>query len=308
VDLDHATRDRLTGLIASDRVVLFMKGERDAPRCGFSATVCRILDHVLPEYSTVDVLSDPSIREGIKAFSSWPTIPQLYVDGVFIGGCEVVREMLAEGGLLAVLGVEAPEEKAPEIEITGAAATALARLAREAEGRVLHLSIDARLRSALFFAPHCEGDLRVESKGVALFVDPLTARRAVGVAIDAVETSGGPAFQIDNPNAAPASREIDVRQLKARLDAGERFELYDVRDPEERAVACLDGSRLLDPEAAALIETLDPDTPLFFYSHHGRRSRAAAEHFAALGFRNAFSVAGGIDVWSREIDPSVPRY
>jgi monothiol glutaredoxin len=308
VDLDHATRDRLTDLIASDRVVLFMKGERDAPRCGFSATVCRILDQVLPEYSTVDVLSDPAIREGIKAFSSWPTIPQLYVDGVFIGGSEVVQEMLAEGELFAALGIEAPEEKAPEIEVTEATAAALARLAREADGLDLHLSIDARFRSALFLAPYCEGNLRVESNGVVLFVDPLTAQRAAGVAIDAVETPGGPTFRIDNPNAAPASREIGVRELKARLDAGERFELYDVRDPEERAVACLDGSRLLDPEAAALIETLDRDTPLVFYSHHGGRSRAAAEHFAALGFRNAFSVTGGIDVWSREIDPSVPRY
>ena len=308
MDLDQATRDRLTDLIASDRVVLFMKGERDAPRCGFSATVCRILDHVVAEYSTVDVLSDPSIREGIKAFSSWPTIPQLYVDGAFIGGCEAVRQMLEEGELFGALGVEAPEEKVPEIEITEAAATALAGLARKADGRVLHLSIDARFRCALFFAPHCEGDLQVESKGVVLFVDPVTAWRAVGVSIDAVETHGGPAFRIDNPNAAPASREIDVLELKARLDAGERFELYDVRDPEERAVACLEGSQLLDPEAAALIETLDRDTPLVFYSHHGRRSRAAAEHFAALGFRNACSVAGGLDVWSREIDPSVPRY
>jgi monothiol glutaredoxin len=308
VDLDQATRDRLADLIASDRVVLFMKGARDAPQCGFSAAVCRILDHVLPEYSTVDVLSDPSIREGIKALSSWPTIPQLYVDGVFVGGCDVVREMFAEGELFASLGIEAPDTKAPEIEITEAAAAALARFAEEADGRDLHLSIDARFRNGLFFGPTGAGELRVESNGVALLVDPLTAGRAAGVVIDAVETPAGPGFRIDNPNAAPAFREIGVRELKARLDAGKRFEFYDVRNPEERAEACLDGSRLLDPEAAALIESLDQDTPLVFYSHHGGRGRAAAEHFTALGFRSVFSVAGGIDAWSREIDPSVPRY
>jgi monothiol glutaredoxin len=308
MDLDQATRDRLADLIVSDRVVLFMKGGRDAPRCGFSATVCRILDHLLPEYGTVDVLSDPEIHEGIKAFSSWPTIPQLYVDGAFLGGSDTVREMYEEGELFARLGVEIPDARVPEIEITGTAAEALARLAEEADPRDLHLSVDARLRNALFFAPTSAADLRVESNGVVLFVDPLTARRAAGVRIDAEETPDGPGFQIHNPNTGAALLEIDVQELKARLDAGERFEFYDVRGPEERATACLDGSRLLDPEAAALIATFDRDTPLVFYSHHGERSRAAAEHFAALGFRSARSVAGGIDAWSREIDPSVPLY
>ena len=83
MEIDRATRERLADLIASDRVVLFMKGGRDAPQCGFSAAVCGILDHLLPDYTTVDVLSDPAIRDGIKAFSSWPTVPQLYVDGVY---------------------------------------------------------------------------------------------------------------------------------------------------------------------------------------------------------------------------------
>jgi monothiol glutaredoxin len=308
MDLDQATRERLADLIASDRVVLFMKGGRDAPQCGFSATVCRILDHLLPEYSTVDVLSDPKVREGIKVLSSWPTIPQLYVDGTFVGGSEIVQEMFTEGEIFATLGLEVPDAKAPEIEITEAAAAALARLALEADGRDLHLSIDARFRNGLFFGPTGAADLRVESNSVALFVDRLTARRAGGVIIDAAETPGGPGFQIENPNAAPAFREITIQELKARLDARDRFEFYDVRSPEERAKACFDGSRLLDTEAAALIETLDLDTPLVFYSHHGRRSQAAAEHFAALGFRNAVSVAGGIDAWSQEIDPSVPRY
>jgi monothiol glutaredoxin len=306
MDIDQRTRDRIADLIASDRVVLFMKGGRGAPRCGFSAAVCRILDHLLPEYRAVDVLSDPALREGIKAFSSWPTVPQLYVDGVFVGGSEMVQKMFAEGELFTRLGVEVPKAEIPEIEITEAAAAALGRLAEEAEVRDLHLSIDARLRNGLFFAPNAAGDLRVESNGVALYLDPLTARRAAGVTIDAVDTPGGPGFRIDH--AGPAAGEISVQELKARLDDGERFGFYDVRGPEERAMACFDGCRLLDPEAAAQIETFDRDTPLVFYSHHGGRSRAVAEHFAALGFRSVFNLTGGIDAWTREIDPSVPRY
>jgi monothiol glutaredoxin len=306
MDIDQATRERIADLIASERVVLFMKGGRDAPQGGFSATVCRILDHLLPEYGTVDVLSDPAIREGIKAFSSWPTIPQLYVDGVFVGGSDTVREMFAEGELPARLGVEVLDAEVPEIEITEAAAAALARLAEEAEVRDLRLSIDARFRNGLFFGPTAAGDLRVESNGVVLFVDPLTARRAAGVTIDAVETPDGPGFRIHH--TAPAFGEISVQELKARLDGRERFEFYDVRGPEERAVACFDACRLLDPEAAAQIDTFDRDAHLVFYSHHGERSQAVAEHFASLGFRNVFSLTGGIDAWSREIDPSVPRY
>lgn len=306
MDIDQPTRDRIEDLIASERVVLFMKGTPDAPQCGFSATACRILDHVLPDYRTVDVLSDPAIREGIKAFSSWPTIPQLYVNGAFVGGADTLQRMFANRELLTRLGVEVPDGKAPAIEITDAAATALARLAEAAEVRDLRLSIDARFRNGLFFGPRAARDLRVESNGVVLFVDPLTARRAAGVTIDAVDTPGGPAFRIDRGGAR--AREIGVRELKARLEEGERFEFYDVRRPEERAVACLDASRLLDPVAAARLESFDRDTPLLFYSHLGERSRAVAEHFAALGFRRAFSLVGGIDAWSREIDPSVPRY
>ena len=107
MELDDATRSRIRSLIESDRVVLFMKGHREAPQCGFSATVVRILDQMLPDYSTVDVLSEPAIREGIKAYSSWPTIPQLYVDGEFVGGCDIVVEM-AESGELEKTLTEGP--------------------------------------------------------------------------------------------------------------------------------------------------------------------------------------------------------
>ena len=99
MDLDEGTRKRIADIIASDRVVLFMKGDRHAPQCGFSATVIQILEELVPKYATVDVLSDPEIRNGIKEFSNWPTIPQLYVSGEFLGGCDIVREMYTNGEL-----------------------------------------------------------------------------------------------------------------------------------------------------------------------------------------------------------------
>jgi monothiol glutaredoxin len=97
--LDPKTRQRIDDLVKKHRVVLFMKGDRSFPQCGFSATVVQILDSLIPDYETVDVLRDPAIREGVKVYSSWPTIPQLYIDGEFQGGCDIVREMYASGEL-----------------------------------------------------------------------------------------------------------------------------------------------------------------------------------------------------------------
>ena len=99
MNLDPATRKRLDALVTEHPVTLFLKGDRQAPRCGFSATVVEILDSLLTDYHTVDVLQDPEIREGIKVYSSWPTIPQLYVQGEFVGGCDIIREMFETGEL-----------------------------------------------------------------------------------------------------------------------------------------------------------------------------------------------------------------
>jgi monothiol glutaredoxin len=85
--------DRIKADIASNDVVLYMKGTPAMPQCGFSATVVHILDHVGVKYKGVNVLADPEIRQGIKDFSNWPTIPQLYVKGEFVGGCDIVKEM-----------------------------------------------------------------------------------------------------------------------------------------------------------------------------------------------------------------------
>jgi monothiol glutaredoxin len=96
---DDATHKRIQSLIDSDKVVLFMKGSRRMPQCGFSAQVVQILDTLVPDYTTVDVLQDPEVRQGIKDFSSWPTIPQLYVAGEFVGGCDIVTELYRSGEL-----------------------------------------------------------------------------------------------------------------------------------------------------------------------------------------------------------------
>jgi len=108
--LDDATRERIQTEVNGSDVFLFMKGTPVFPQCGFSAAVIQVLTHLGIKFSTLNVLEDPSIRDGIKAFSDWPTIPQLYVKGEFVGGCDIIREMYETGelaGLLEQKGVAA---------------------------------------------------------------------------------------------------------------------------------------------------------------------------------------------------------
>ena len=102
--MDEAIRQQIEEAIKSNEVVLFMKGTPEAPRCGFSATVAGILDELVGDYKTVDVLADNLIREGIKQYSDWPTIPQLYVKGEFVGGSDIMMEMFESGELQELLG------------------------------------------------------------------------------------------------------------------------------------------------------------------------------------------------------------
>ena len=96
---EQAVQDFIRKTVANNDVVLFMKGTKSFPQCGFSNQVAQILAHMGVDYKDVNVLEDMSIREGIKRFSDWPTIPQLYVKGEFVGGCDIVREMFQQGEL-----------------------------------------------------------------------------------------------------------------------------------------------------------------------------------------------------------------
>jgi len=97
--VDSAVSQRIQQDIGDNDVVLFMKGTPVFPQCGFSAAVVQILTHMGVKFKGIDVLTDPSLRQGVKDFSNWPTIPQLYVKGEFLGGCDIVREMFETGEL-----------------------------------------------------------------------------------------------------------------------------------------------------------------------------------------------------------------
>ncbi len=100
---ENPIAERITQDISANDVVLYMKGSPVFPQCGFSAAVVQILTMLEVKFKGIDVLTDPSLRDGIKQFSEWPTIPQLYVKGEFVGGCDIVREMYEAGELAALL-------------------------------------------------------------------------------------------------------------------------------------------------------------------------------------------------------------
>ena len=108
--MDITVHDRIRQQVTDNPVVLFMKGTPVFPQCGFSATVVQILTELGVKFRGVDVLKDPEIRQGIKEFSNWPTIPQLYVKGEFVGGCDIIREMFETGELQQMF-----EEKGVEV-------------------------------------------------------------------------------------------------------------------------------------------------------------------------------------------------
>jgi len=97
--MTNPAHERIQKEVESNEVVLFMKGTPLFPQCGFSATVVDVLERTGVDFTSHDVLQDPEIRQGIKEFSNWPTIPQLYVKGEFVGGCDIIREMYASGEL-----------------------------------------------------------------------------------------------------------------------------------------------------------------------------------------------------------------
>jgi monothiol glutaredoxin len=106
-------RDQITQEINENTVVLFMKGTPEFPQCGFSGQVVQILDYLGAPFKGVNVLADAEIRQGIKDYANWPTIPQLYVSGEFVGGCDIVREMFQSGELAAHLAEAGVELKQP---------------------------------------------------------------------------------------------------------------------------------------------------------------------------------------------------
>ena len=310
MSLDPTLQTRIETLLRDNRVVLFMKGQPQAPQCGFSAKAAGALDALDVEYAHVDVLSDPEIREGIKVYGQWPTIPQLYIGGELVGGSDIISQMAASGELNAALGLPPPDRTPPEITITPAAAKMLREsvAGASAQGQfAVSLEIDRRYTAKLALAPLDTNAIAAEVDGVRAQFDLASARRADGLRIDWVDDARGKGLFIENPNAPPKVQALSPDEAARRVAAGELL-LVDVRPADERTLGPAPVPvRTLDDNGLAELEALPKDTAIAFLCPHGTRSAQAAEHFRQRGFRDLHNVVGGTEAWS-DVDPSVPRY
>ena len=199
--------------------------------------------------------------------------------------------------------------RTPVIRLSDSARRALQEAAVDAGGDPLRIQINDRFEYDLFFGSRAEDDLDVDCGGITILLDPTSVQRADGLSIDFVSGPDGAGFTIENPNEPPRVRQISATELKAMMNRGLSFELVDVRTEDERAIAKIEGSRLLNEEGHDYLLNLDRNTTIVFHCHHGIRSQSAAEYFLReKGFRNLYNLRGGIDAWSQLVDPSVPRY
>jgi monothiol glutaredoxin len=308
MSLEPEVRQVIDELLADNRVILFMKGNRTQPQCGFSAKAVAALDMLVPDYATIDVLQHPEIREGIKAYGNWPTIPQLYVAGELLGGSDIITGMFESGELADALGVAIPAADGVRVEITPAAAAIMEAALRDHPGTAVHLKIDAGFGHALSLTPPKPGSVEIAAGPLTLRADALSAGRAHGLRIDVRESLQGQGFDFQNPQAPPPVKPLAVTELKAALAGTTPPHLYDVRGDDERAVAAIAAARPWDDAALREIDGLAKDAPLAFMCHRGSRSRNVAERYRRQGYTNVFNVEGGIDAWSLQVDPAIPRY
>jgi len=307
MSLDPSLRTRIDTLLSDNRVVLFMKGHPGAPQCGFSAKAAGALNSLGIDYAHIDVLADPEIREGIKAYGDWPTIPQLYIGGELVGGSDIIEQMANSGQLHGALGLPPPDRTPPKIEITAPAVEMLRKAVADAGGDVVvRMDIDSQYRTRLHLAQPDANAVTAEAEGIRVQFDLAGARRAEGLRIDWADDTRGRGLVIENPNTPQPVKGMTPSEAIARLAAGS-LKLVDVRPAEERMLASVSQPVLTFDDGIEAIEALPKDTPLAFLCHHGGRSTQAAEHFRQLGFREVYNVTGGIDAWAN-VDNGIARY
>ncbi|HWP07159.1 MAG TPA: Grx4 family monothiol glutaredoxin [Polyangiaceae bacterium] len=304
--MNPAVRQRIADAVQQNPVVLYMKGTRQAPQCGFSARVVELLDGLLDDYVTVNVLADAEVREGIKDYSSWPTIPQLYVRGEFVGGADIVTALGESGELAEKLG-ELVSTSTPKVTLSDAARTELTA-AIESANECIRLEVSATFEHDLAVGVPDPRDVIVDAGGVRVSMPRSSVARADGIRIDLIQTPDGPAFKIENPNEPVRVKSISAVELKARLDRGDDLVLVDVRPADERELAMIEAGRPLDEALHAEIGKGPRDRAIVLYCHRGSRSQRAAEELVQQGFRDVYNLTGGIHAWSLDVDPDVPMY
>jgi monothiol glutaredoxin len=297
--LDSTVRERIEQQIASHDVVLYMKGTPKMPQCGFSARTAGMLDSLLAgNYASFNVLEDESIREGIKAFGNWPTIPQLYIKGELVGGCDIVTEMYNAGELHDMLGLDKPDRTPPEIEISDKAADKIREFLETYPDQYLHFAIGSDWDAQFNIGPRQGHEIEASSAGITVLMDLASAQRARGARIDWVESVQGEGLTLELPGAPAPVKQLTAAQLQERMNSGERILVVDTRSEGDRQASPLEFARALDAELMAELKDADRQLPLVFVCAQGISSQAVAEHYRKQGFAQVYNLEGGVQALS----------
>jgi len=289
-------RDRIDEMVTGNKVMLFMKGTPKMPQCGFSAQTAGALDTLLEgDYASFNVLEDNAVREGIKEYGNWPTIPQLYVDGELVGGCDIIMEMFNAGELHGMFGLEAPDRTPPDIEITPAAAEKIGEFLAAYPGQHLHFKIGSDWDAQFHLGPEAGTEIEATAGDLTVLMDLASAQRARGARIDWVETVQGEGLKLDLPGAPPAVRQMAPDELQQRLNGAERILVIDTRNELDRQQKPLEFARPLDSSLMSELQEADRNTPLVFVCNMGMSSQEVAEHYRKQGFTEVYNLTGGAE-------------
>lgn len=293
--LDPSLHDRIHQMVTENRVMLFMKGTPKMPQCGFSAQTAGALDTLLEGgYAAFNVLEDQEVREGIKEYGNWPTIPQLYVDGELVGGCDIIMEMFNAGELHDLFGLEAPDRTPPEIEISDRAAEKIREFLTAYPGQHLHFKIGSDWDAQFNLGPKSGTEIESSAAGLTVLMDLASAQRARGAKIDWVETVQGEGLKLDLPGAPPPVQQMSASELRQRLETDQAMVVIDVRSELDRQNMPLRFARALDADLMAELKDADREMPLVVLCNKGLSSQEVAEHYRKQGFKQVYNLSGGV--------------
>ncbi|MCF6299586.1 MAG: Grx4 family monothiol glutaredoxin [Proteobacteria bacterium] len=300
--MSQPTIQRIESLLDENKVILFMKGTPQTPMCGFSSNTVKILKDLIPgEFSSFNVLEDQEIREGIKQYGQWPTIPQLYINKELVGGNDIITEMFNTGELQRILNLPQPDRTAPEIKISDEALEHIKNGLVDVGDNVLYLNIDDAFNTRFSLETPKGYEIISQQQDIKFYMDIATAKRAQGIEIDWVDELQGSGLRIKNPNEPPAIKHLTVDELKQWIDSDkEQAQIFDVRSEEKFSLGSIPQSKRLSKQSMQDIEQMDKQTPLVFVCQIGKSSQGAADHFRKKGFDNVYSLDGGYNAWVAE--------
>jgi monothiol glutaredoxin len=299
--MNNETKQNIEKLITDNNCVLFMKGNPTHPQCCFSSNTVGILKELVgDEFAYCNVLDDSQIREGIKVYGNWPTIPQLYINKELVGGNDIVTEMYNTGELHTLLDLPLPTREPAKISISEKAAENILSGTENMGSNVLMLSIDGQFNTRFSIEEPKGYEVISECGEIKIYMDVGTAKRAGGIEIDWVEDLQGAGLVIKNPNEPKAVNQISVETLKKGMKDGVYKHVFDVRNEQQYSEQSIEGAQRLDKANMQIIEDLDKQTALVFVCTMGSSSQGACDFYRKKGFTNVNNLVGGVTAWFKD--------